>query len=184
MGVRFKPFRRRHFNMGSLSLPTLALTSWIYLGMTVSDETLHEAHLSSESQHQPLTSAYYNNYNQAEVGSDLASPYYPDYTYNQPSGPTALSSVFSLERQGEAIFTFPLILTAFIAALFGGFLSPLISQGLASLREYEIRMPQIVKRNETETTTETARMFDFIQQLTEDNERVKRSAGRLRRKNM
>ena len=127
--------------------------------MTVSDESLHETHLTSESQHQPLTSAYYNNYNNAEVGSDLASPYYPDYTYNQPSGPTALSSgncslppplwgcdshnrtiaVFSLERQGEAVFTFPLILTAFIAALFGGFLSPLISQGLASLREYEIR---------------------------------------------
>ena len=60
--------------------------------MTVSDEALHETHLSSESQHQPLTSAYYNNYNNAEVGSDLASPYYPDYTYNQPSGPTALSS--------------------------------------------------------------------------------------------
>ena len=60
--------------------------------MTVSDESLHETHLTSESQHQPLTSAYYNNYNNAEVGSDLASPYYPDYTYNQPSGPTALSS--------------------------------------------------------------------------------------------
>ena len=58
----------------------------------MSDESLHETHLSSESQHQPLTSAYYNNYNNAEVGSDLASPYYPDYTYNQPSGPTALSS--------------------------------------------------------------------------------------------
>merc|ERR1719219_954932 len=152
--------------------------------MTVSDEALHETHLSSESQHQPLTSAYYN-YNNAEAGSDLASPYYPDYSYNQQtSGPTALSSVLSLERQGEAAFTFPLILTAFIAALFGGFLSPLISQGLASLREYEIRMPQIVRRNETETTTETSRMFHFIQQLTEDNERVKRSAGRWRRKNM
>ena len=60
--------------------------------MTVSDEALHETHLSSESQHQPLTSAYYN-YNTAEVGSDLASPYYPDYTYNQQtSGPTAFSS--------------------------------------------------------------------------------------------
>ena len=157
----------------------------------MSDEALHETHLSSESQHQPLAAPYYN-YNQAEVASDLASPYYPDYTYSQPSGPTALSSgnwrlqlagppqfspllipVFSLERQGEAVFTFPLILTAFIAALFGGFLSPLISQGLASLRQYEIKMPQIVRRNETETTTETSRMFDFIHQLTEDNERVK-----------
>merc|ERR1712203_17290 len=183
MGVRSNPSTSQHFNMGSLSLPTLAVTSWIFLGLTVSDEALHETHLSSESQHQPLAAPYYN-YNQAEVASDLASPYYPDYTYSQPSGPTALSSVFSLERQGEAVFTFPLILTAFIAALFGGFLSPLISQGLASLRQYEIRMPQIVRRNETETTTETARMFDFIQQLTEDNERVKRSAGRWRRKDM
>ena len=142
-----------------LPLPTLALTSWLLLGMAgmaVSDEPGHETHLTSETQHQPLSSPYYN-YNNAEAGSDLVSPYYPDYTYSQPSGPTALSSgnssllygqssvlsllilVFSLERQGEAVFTFPLILTAFIAALFGGFLSPLISQGLASLREYEIR---------------------------------------------
>ena len=60
--------------------------------MTVTDEAAHEPHLSSESQHQPLASPYYN-YNNAEVGSDLVSPYYPDYTYNnQPSGPTALSS--------------------------------------------------------------------------------------------
>merc|ERR1711953_989816 len=121
MGVRFRPAWSQHDNMGSLSLPrclpTLALTSWIFLGLTVSDETAHDSHLTSETQHQPL-----------------ASPYYPDYSYNQPSAPTALSSVFSLERQGEAVFTFPLILTAFIAALFGGFLSPLISQGLASLR--------------------------------------------------
>ena len=57
----------------------------------MSDEALHETHLSSESQHQPLAAPYYN-YNQAEVASDLASPYYPDYTYSQPSGPTALSS--------------------------------------------------------------------------------------------
>ena len=97
--------------MGSLSLPrclpTLALTSWIFLGLsrshsqhrvnqglsglTVSDETAHDSHLTSETQHQPLASPYYN-YNQAEVGSDLVSPYYPDYSYNQPSAPTALSS--------------------------------------------------------------------------------------------
>ena len=77
-----------------LPLPTLALTSWILLGMAgmaVSDEAGHETHLTSETQHQPLSSPYYN-YNTAEAGSDLVSPYYPDYTYNQPSGPTALSS--------------------------------------------------------------------------------------------
>ena len=77
-----------------LPLPTLALTSWILLGMAgmaVSDEAGHETHLTSETQHQPLSSPYYN-YNNGEAGSDLVSPYYPDYTYNQPSGPTALSS--------------------------------------------------------------------------------------------
>ena len=59
--------------------------------MTVSDETLHETHLTSETQRQPLASPYYN-YNTAEAESDLVSPYYPDYTYNQPSGPSALAS--------------------------------------------------------------------------------------------
>ena len=91
----------------------------------------------AESQQQSLTAPYYN-YNTAEVGGG-SSPYYADY-YSQPSAPSGLASVFSVDRQGfEAILTAPLVLTAFIAALFGGFLSPLISQGLASLTEYEIR---------------------------------------------
>ena len=98
-------------------------------------EESHEPHLASETQ-QNLVSQYYN-YNNAEAGTN---PYYPDYSYTQPSAPSSLSSIFSVERQGfEAVLTAPLVLTAFIAALFGGFLSPLISQGIASLREYEIR---------------------------------------------
>ena len=40
-----------------------------------------------------------------------------------------------------------------------------------------LRMPEIVRRNQTETTTETARMFDFIHHLTEDNARVKVSVS-------
>jgi len=75
------------------------------------------------------------------------SQYYPDYGYPpQQSYPeSSLSS--TLDRQGlETVLGAPLVITAFIAALVGGVLSPLISDGLSRLGQYEIEWPEVKRR--------------------------------------
>ena len=75
------------------------------------------------------------------------SQYYPDYGY--PSQPSLAESSFSstLDRQGlEIALGAPLVVTAFAAALLGGFLSPLISSGLSRLGEYEVQWPQVKRK--------------------------------------
>ena len=65
---------------------------------------------------------YNYNYNQEAAGS----VYYPDYGYastGQHAEPSQLGQyLFSQDRTGglEAFITAPLVVTAFIAALFGG----------------------------------------------------------------
>ena len=81
--------------------------------------------------------------------------------------------VFNQERQGlEAFLTAPLVVTAFIAALFGGFVSPLISQGLATMNQFELVMPQIRRRNVTnDTSMESAsRMLHSLYNLYENDD--------------
>ena len=56
-----------------------------------------------------------------------------------------------------------------------GFVSPFISQGLATMSQFEITLPSIRRRNVTEisTTTETSRMLHFIHQMSDEDTRVK-----------
>ena len=81
--------------------------------------TLHKTVLVSQA-------AYNYNYNQDTSASatSLSSPYYPDYGYAAAvqTQPDPLNPfLFSQERQGLATFiTAPIVITAFIAALFGG----------------------------------------------------------------
>ena len=75
------------------------------------------------------------------------SHYYPDYGYS--SQPSLAESSFSptLDRQGlETVLGIPLVITAFAAALLGGFLSPLISSGLSRLGEFEIMWPDVKRK--------------------------------------
>merc|ERR1712102_199402 len=98
------------------------------------------------------------------AGSGPYYPEYPEYGY-PPSGPGFNSE---LDRQGlEAVLGAPVVITAFAAALFGGLLSPLISEGLSRMSEYQIEWPsfsQRVDRKKTKTRTKSskAREFDDI----------------------
>ena len=71
-----------------------------------------------------------------------------------------------LDRQAsiEAVLGAPVVITAFAAALFGGILSPLISEGLSRMGDYQIEWPsfsQRVDRKKTKTRTKTSKARDF-----------------------
>ena len=75
------------------------------------------------------------------------SQYFPDYGYPSQSSYPESSFSSTLERQGlEIAFGAPLVITAFVAALLGGFLSPMISSGLSRLGEYEIQWPEVKRK--------------------------------------
>jgi len=90
------------------------------------------------------------------------SQYYPDYGY--PPQQSYPESSFSslLDRQGlETIVAAPLVITAFIAALIGGILSPMVSDGLSRLGQYEIEWPEVKRRVPSiDTTDEEARTIE------------------------
>ena len=92
------------------------------------------------------------------------SPYYTEYDYNlyEPQS----QSFSSLDRQAtiEAVLGAPVVITAFAAALFGGILSPLISEGLSRMSEYQIEWPsfsQRVERKKTKTRNKTSKAREF-----------------------
>merc|ERR1711983_732361 len=69
-----------------------------------------------------------------------------DYAYEPQSQLFSSSSSASLtDRQAsiEAVLGAPVVITAFAAALFGGILSPLISEGLSRMADYQIEWPSI-----------------------------------------
>ena len=78
-------------------------------------------------------------------------PYYSEYDYsNYEPQSAAFSSSSSdsaslTDRQAsiEAVLGAPVVITAFAAALFGGILSPLISEGLSRMADYQIEWPSI-----------------------------------------
>jgi len=99
----------------------------------------------------------------ASSGSPI-SPYYTEYDYNlyEPQS----QSFNSLDRQAtiEAVLGAPVVITAFAAALFGGILSPLISEGLSRMSEYQIEWPsfsQRVERKKTKTRNKTSKAREF-----------------------
>jgi len=107
-----------------------------------------------------------NNNIQVPAASSGApiSPYYTEYDYNlyEPQA----QSFNSLDRQAtiEAVLGAPVVITAFAAALFGGILSPLISEGLSRMSEYQIEWPsfsQRVERKKTKTRNKTSKAREF-----------------------
>ena len=96
-----------------------------------------------------------NNNIQVPAASSGApiSPYYTEYDYNlyEPQS----QSFNSLDRQAtiEAVLGAPVVITAFAAALFGGILSPLISEGLSRMSEYQIEWPSFSQRVEKRRKT-------------------------------
>merc|ERR1712203_1012487 len=61
----------------------------------------------------------------------------------------------------EAVLGAPVVITAFAAALFGGILSPLISEGLSRMSDYQIEWPSIgskdTRRRRKKVTSSKAR---------------------------
>ena len=97
---------------------------------------------------------------QASAPSSLP-PYYAEYDYGgyEPQGTFSSSaSASALDRQAsiEAVLGAPVVITAFAAALFGGILSPLISEGLSRMGDYQIEWPsfnqRVEKRRKTKVT--------------------------------
>ena len=78
-------------------------------------------------------------------------PYYGEYDYANYEPQSAAfssssdSSASLTDRQAsiEAVLGAPVVITAFAAALFGGILSPLISEGLSRMADYQIEWPSI-----------------------------------------
>ena len=78
-------------------------------------------------------------------------PYYSEYDYANYEPQSAAfssssdSSASLTDRQAsiEAVLGAPVVITAFAAALFGGILSPLISEGLSRMADYQIEWPSI-----------------------------------------
>ena len=98
---------------------------------------------------------------QASAPSNLP-PYYPEYDYGyEPQGTFSSSSASLTDRQAsiEAVLGAPVVITAFAAALFGGILSPLISEGLSRMSDYQIEWPsfgqRVEKRRKTKVTKGT-----------------------------
>merc|ERR1712122_394198 len=83
------------------------------------------------------------------------SPYYSEYDYNlyEPQAQT----FNSLDRQAtiEAVLGAPVVITAFAAALFGGILSPLISEGLSRMSDYQIEWPSFDQKVQRRRKTKT-----------------------------
>jgi len=112
------------------------------------------------------TPGHVNNNVQVPAASSTAgiNPYYAEYDYSlyEPQAQT----FNSLDRQAsiEAVLGAPVVITAFAAALFGGLLSPLISEGLSRMSEYQIEWPsfsQRVERKKTKTRTKSGKAREF-----------------------
>merc|ERR1712018_614215 len=101
------------------------------------------------------TAGHVNNNVQVPAASSTAgiNPYYSEYDYSlyEPQAQT----FNSLDRQAsiEAVLGAPVVITAFAAALFGGLLSPLISEGLSRMSEYQIEWPSFSQRVEKRRKT-------------------------------
>merc|ERR1719420_504082 len=90
-------------------------------------------------------------------------PYYSEYDYsNYEPQSAAFSSSSSdsaslTDRQAsiEAVLGAPVVITAFAAALFGGILSPLISEGLSRMSDYQIEWPSFDQKVQRRRKTKT-----------------------------
>merc|ERR1712025_23665 len=97
------------------------------------------------------------------------SPYYAQYDYEayEPQPQSFTSGGLDRQASIEAVLGAPVVITAFAAALFGGILSPLISEGLSRMSEYQIEWPSFSqrverKKSKTRNKTSKAREFDDV----------------------
>jgi len=145
-------------------MDTSALALVFLTGLISCDDQAHAPIPAAQSPTAPIA-PYYPEEN---------SQYYPDYGYPAQSSFADPNFSSPLDRQGglEALIATPVVLTAFAAALLGGFLSPLISKGLSRLAEYEIEWPE-VKRKVIESTEESearsVESFSWIEALDKMN---------------
>merc|ERR1712027_222888 len=137
--------------MGSLNPTSLRQTSLMKLLAATSSLLLLAACRADK------TAGHVNNNVQVPAASSTAgiNPYYSEYDYSlyEPQAQT----FNSLDRQAsiEAVLGAPVVITAFAAALFGGLLSPLISEGLSRMSEYQIEWPSFSQRVEKRRKTKT-----------------------------
>merc|ERR1712079_824099 len=91
--------------------------------------------------------------------SGAVPPYYSEYDYSnyepqsQFSGSGPSASLTDRQASIEAVLGAPVVITAFAAALFGGILSPLISEGLSRMGDYQIEWPSFSQRVEKRRKT-------------------------------
>merc|ERR1712227_426197 len=85
------------------------------------------------------------------------SPYYAQYDYEayEPQPQSFTSGGLDRQASIEAVLGAPVVIAAFAAALFGGILSPLISEGLSRMSEYQIEWPSFNQRVEKRRKTKT-----------------------------
>merc|ERR1711936_1308691 len=104
-----------------------------------------------------LSDNFHSTLQAPSAGSGQQYPTYPEYPdYGYPSSGPGFAS--ELDRQGlEAVLGAPVVITAFAAALFGGLLSPLISEGLSRMSEYQIEWPSFSQRVDTKKKTKTTK---------------------------
>merc|ERR1711963_1139574 len=149
MGVGFHPTIGQHLKKQSTTqMRNLCILLSVLLGLASADKTAG-GHVASASGQVP-----------ASAPASGLPPYYPEYDYAyEPQSQlfSSSSSASSLDRQAsiEAVLGAPVVITAFAAALFGGILSPLISEGLSRMSEYQIEWPSFNQRVEKRRKTKT-----------------------------
>jgi len=156
---------------------TSALVLLFLTGIVSCDDQAHASLPAAQSPTAPVA-PYYPEEN---------SQYYPDYGYPAQSSFADPNFSSPLDRQGglETLIAAPVVITAFAAALLGGFLSPLITEGLSRLGEYEIEWPEVKRKVVASTEESEARSvdsFSWIEALDKINDalseqRTKRSTS-------
>merc|ERR1711933_163102 len=140
MGVGF------HLTLGQHIMKQFLVILPALLGLAAADKS--GGHVAAATNQVPLSSQ-----------GAAVPPYYSEYDYAYEPQTQSFSS---LDRQAsiEAVLGAPVVITAFAAALFGGILSPLISEGLSRMGDYQIEWPsfsQRVERKKTKTRNKTSK---------------------------
>merc|ERR1711963_57282 len=150
MGVGFHPTIGQHLKKQSTTqMRNLCILLSVLLGLASADKTAG-GHVASASGQVP-----------ASAPASGLPPYYPEYDYAyEPQSQlfsSSSSSASSLDRQAsiEAVLGAPVVITAFAAALFGGILSPLISEGLSRMSDYQIEWPSFDQKVQRRRKTKT-----------------------------
>merc|ERR1712244_56744 len=125
-------FSSQLVNTQARGMNRLLVLTTVLLGSCLGDKSA--GHAPAASNQVPVSAA------------GAVPPYYSDYEPQSAAFSSSSSDSASLtDRQAsiEAVLGAPVVITAFAAALFGGILSPLISEGLSRMADYQIEWPSI-----------------------------------------